>query len=42
MDKDKMLEALGRLDAILYRKLSDHETLTFADVTLQYTVPTRD
>lgn len=42
MDKDKMLEALGRLDAILYRKLSDHETLTFADVTLQYNVPTRD
>ncbi|MBQ7650095.1 MAG: FtsQ-type POTRA domain-containing protein [Victivallales bacterium] len=42
MDKDKMLEALGRFDAILARKISDHETLSFADVTLQYNVPTRD
>ena len=42
LDRDKMLEALGRLDAILQRKLGDSETLSFADVTLQYNVPTRD
>ncbi len=42
LDRDKMLEALGRLDAILVRKLGDSETLSFADVTLQYNVPTRD
>lgn len=41
-DREKMAEALARLDAILVRKVSDSETLSFADVTLQYNVPTRD
>ncbi len=42
LDKDKMLDALARLEAILVRKVSESETLSFADVTLQYNVPTRD
>ena len=41
-DKEKQLEALARLEQILVRKISDSETLSFADVTLQYNVPTRD
>ena len=42
LDKDKMLDALARLEAILVRKVRESETLSFADVTLQYNVPTRD
>ena len=42
LDKGKMLEALARLEAILVRKVSESETLSFADVTLQFNVPTRD
>lgn len=41
-NRDKMDEALKRFDAILVKKVSDSETLSFADVTLQYNVPTRD
>ena len=42
LDREKMLEALVRLDAILERKVKERETLSFADVTLQYNVSTRD
>ena len=41
-DKEKMLEAFDRLDAILKIKLKEGSTLSFADITLQYNVNTRD
>ena len=41
-DKEKMLEAFERLDAILKIKLKEGSTLSFADITLQYNVNTKD
>ncbi|MBR4674979.1 MAG: FtsQ-type POTRA domain-containing protein [Victivallales bacterium] len=41
-DKEKMLEAFERLEAILKIKLKEGSTLSFADITLQYNVNTRD
>ncbi len=41
-DKDKMLEAFERLDAILKIKLKEGSTLSFADITLQYNINTKD
>ena len=41
-DKEKMLEAFERLDAILKIKVKEGSTLSFADITLQYNVTTKD
>ena len=41
-DKAKMRDAIDRFDAILDVKARESGTLSFADMTLQYNVPTRD
>ena len=41
-DHDKMLEAFERLETILKIKLKEGSTLSFADITLQYNVNTKD
>ena len=41
-DHDKMMEAFERFETILKIKLKEGSTLSFADVTLQYNVNTRD